>query len=49
MRAAQALGDRTTALKLYHRLEKDLDKELGIEPRAEIQQLYRAIKNQKPV
>jgi DNA-binding SARP family transcriptional activator len=44
MRAALALGDRATALKLYHRLEKDLDKELGIEPRVELQQLFLAIK-----
>lgn len=47
MRAALALGDRATAVKLYHRLEKELDKELGIEPRAELQQLFLAIKNQR--
>ena len=31
MRAALAMGERANALKLYHRLEKNLEKELGIE------------------
>jgi DNA-binding SARP family transcriptional activator len=44
MRAAIATGDRVTALKMYHRLEKDLERELGIEPQRELQQLYQAMK-----
>ncbi len=45
MRAALASGDRATALKLYRRLEKDLEKDLGIEPQAAIREIYRGIKN----
>jgi DNA-binding SARP family transcriptional activator len=44
MRAALALGDRATALKIYRRLEKDLDRELGIAPQENIRQLYLSIK-----
>lgn len=44
MRAALELGDRTTAIKLYQRLEKTLDKELGIAPQKELQQLYTEIR-----
>jgi DNA-binding SARP family transcriptional activator len=44
MRAATALGDRSTALRLYHRLEKVLEKELGIAPQKELKQLYVAIR-----
>lgn len=44
MRAALALGDRVSAVKLYKRLEKDLEKELGIAPQNELQQLYLAVK-----
>jgi DNA-binding SARP family transcriptional activator len=40
MRAAMRLGDRGTAIKLYHRLEKTLDKVLGLAPEKELQQLY---------
>jgi DNA-binding SARP family transcriptional activator len=40
MRAALDMGDRMTALKLYQRLEKTLDKELGLAPQKELQQLY---------
>jgi DNA-binding SARP family transcriptional activator len=47
MRAALVLGDRSTAIKLYHQLEKVLEKELGIEPKTEVQQLFSAIKNQR--
>jgi DNA-binding SARP family transcriptional activator len=47
MRAALLLGDRSTALKLYHRLKRDLDKDLGIEPKPELQQLFLTAKNQK--
>jgi DNA-binding SARP family transcriptional activator len=47
MRAALALGDRATALKLYRRLEKDLENELGIEPQTEIRQLYLTIKSKR--
>lgn len=47
MRAALALGDRPTALKLYYHLEKELEKELGIEPKNDIQQLFLSIKNQR--
>ncbi len=48
MRAALALGDRVTAMKLYQRLEKDLEKELGIAPQNELRQLYLAIKKERP-
>ncbi len=44
MRAALELGDRTTAIKLYQRLEKTLDKELGIAPQKELRQLYTGIR-----
>lgn len=44
MRAALELGDRTTAIKLYQRLEKTLDKELGIAPQKELQQLYTEVR-----
>jgi DNA-binding SARP family transcriptional activator len=44
MRAAIALGDRTSALRLYQRLEKVLAKELGIAPQKELQQLYMRLK-----
>jgi len=47
MRAALALGDRSTALKLYRRLEKDLENELGIEPQTELQRLYLTIKSKR--
>jgi DNA-binding SARP family transcriptional activator len=40
MCAALKLGDRATAIKLYHRLEKRLTKDLGITPQNELQQLY---------
>lgn len=42
MRAALALGDRMTAVKLYQRLEKVLGKDLGIAPQKELQLLYTA-------
>lgn len=44
MRAALELGDRMTAIKLYQRLENTLDKELGIAPQKELQQLYSEIR-----
>jgi len=44
MRAALALGDRAAALKIYKRLEKDLDHELGIAPQESIRQLFLSIK-----
>ncbi len=44
MRAALEMGDRVTAIKLYQRLEKVLDKELGIAPQKELQQLYTEIR-----
>lgn len=47
MRAALAAGDRATALKLYHRLKKVLEKELGIEPQTELQQLFITLKRQQ--
>jgi DNA-binding SARP family transcriptional activator len=47
MRAALALGDRTSAMKLYWRLERDLERELGIEPQTELQQLFLMIKNKR--
>jgi LuxR family transcriptional regulator, maltose regulon positive regulatory protein len=47
MRAAAAQGDRSTALRLYHRLEKVLEKELGIAPQKELAQLYVAIRNDR--
>jgi DNA-binding SARP family transcriptional activator/predicted negative regulator of RcsB-dependent stress response len=40
MRAALELGNRTTALRLYLRLEKVLHKELGISPHKELLELY---------
>jgi DNA-binding SARP family transcriptional activator len=42
MRAGLALGDRMTAVKLYRRLEKVLEEDLGIAPQKELQQLYAA-------
>jgi DNA-binding SARP family transcriptional activator/Tfp pilus assembly protein PilF len=44
MRAALELGDRMTAIKLYQRLEKTLNHELGITPQQELQQLYNEIR-----
>jgi len=44
MRAALYLGDRMTAIKLYNRLEKTLEKELGLAPQKELQQLVREAK-----
>jgi DNA-binding SARP family transcriptional activator len=44
MRAALELGDRMTAIKLYQRLEKTLEKELGIAPQKELQQLYTEVR-----
>ena len=44
MRAAMELGDRVTAIKLYQRLEKILDKELGIAPQKELQRLYTEVR-----
>lgn len=40
MRAALVLGDRMAAIKLYQRLEKVLEKELGLAPQKELQLLY---------
>lgn len=39
MRAALALGDRMTAIQLYKRMEKTLNKELGLAPQKELQEL----------
>jgi DNA-binding SARP family transcriptional activator len=44
MRAAIIMGDRATAINLYHRLEKTLDKVLGLAPDKELQQLYSEIR-----
>ncbi len=44
MRAALELGDRVAAIKLYQRLEKTLEKELGIAPQKELQQFYTEIR-----
>jgi DNA-binding SARP family transcriptional activator len=44
MYAALEMNDRMTAIKLYQRLEKTLDKELGIAPQKELQQLYNEIR-----
>jgi DNA-binding SARP family transcriptional activator len=44
MRAAMETGDRATAIKLYHRLEKTLDKDLGLAPQKELLQLYAEIR-----
>ncbi len=44
MQAATALGDRMTAIKLYQRLEKALEKELGIAPQKELQLLYLSVR-----
>jgi DNA-binding SARP family transcriptional activator len=43
MQAALESGDRSTAIHLYQRLVKVLDKELGIAPQKELQQLYNSI------
>ena len=40
MRAALSLGDRAGALKLYKRLENQLERDLGIAPQNELQRLY---------
>ena len=44
MHAALALGDRAGAIKLYQRLHKNLETDLGIEPQEELQKLYQSIK-----
>jgi DNA-binding SARP family transcriptional activator len=44
MRAALQLGDRVTAMKLYQRLEKKLDQELGIAPQEELQVLFAEVR-----
>jgi DNA-binding SARP family transcriptional activator/Tfp pilus assembly protein PilF len=44
MRAALEMNDRMTAIKLYQRLEKTLEKELGIAPQKELQQLYTEVR-----
>ena len=46
MRAALEMGDRVTAIKFYQRLEKTLDKDLGIAPQKRLQQLYIEIRKQ---
>lgn len=43
MQACLGLGDRPGALRLYKTLEKILRDELGVEPQAEIQALYRTL------
>lgn len=43
MRACLALGDRSGALRLYQTVEKNLRDELGIQPQAELQALYRSL------
>lgn len=48
MRAALALGDQVTAAKLYKRLENYLERDLGIAPQDELQQLYLYIKKRRP-
>jgi DNA-binding SARP family transcriptional activator len=48
MRAALELGDRATAIQLYHRIEKTLAHELGIPPQPELQELYQAARK-RPV
>jgi len=44
MRALFALGDRSGAIKLYKKLEKQLERDLGIAPQNELQHLYNQIK-----
>ncbi|HNT26015.1 MAG TPA: bacterial transcriptional activator domain-containing protein [Anaerolineales bacterium] len=44
MRACLGLNDRSAARRVYKRLEKTLADELGVEPPAELQALYRACK-----
>jgi DNA-binding SARP family transcriptional activator len=44
MRAALSLGDSAGALKLYKRLEKQLEHDLGIAPQNELQRLYNQAK-----
>ena len=44
MRAALELGDRTTAINLFQRLKKKLEKDLGIAPQKDLQQLYTGVR-----
>jgi len=44
MRAALSLGDRAGALKLYKRVENQLENDLGIAPQIELQRLYNQAK-----
>jgi DNA-binding SARP family transcriptional activator len=44
MRAAVQLGNRSTALRMYQRLESVLAKDLGIAPQEDLQQLYKSLK-----
>ncbi len=43
MQACLALKDRTGAIRLYQKLERVLDEELGVAPQDELQALYRQI------
>lgn len=43
MQACLGLGDRPGALRLYKTLEKALRDELGVEPQADLQTLYRSL------
>lgn len=44
MKACQALGDRTTALRLYRDLEQALRQDLGITPQADLRALYESLR-----
>jgi len=48
MRAGLLMGDRSGAIKLYKRLEKILERDLGIAPQAQLQQLYQEIVKRPP-
>jgi len=43
MRACLALGNRLGALRLYKAVAKSLHDELGVEPQAELQELFRTL------
>lgn len=50
MQAALQLDDRVTALKLYQRLEKKLNQDLGVAPQSQLQLLYsEALKRTKKI
>lgn len=43
MQACVRLNDRISAVRMYQELQRDLNEELGIEPDAQVQRLYRSL------